>query len=77
MNVMFVFLMGRIFITSKNSQKNTKEREIKQKKRNNFNCVENQQIVIIHQKFYTEMYEKNTLLNLSSHHTVKAVQLIY
>ena len=23
------------------------------------------------------MYDKNTLLNLSSHHTVKAVQLIY
>ena len=34
-------------------------------------------IIIIHHKLHTGLHEKNTLLNLSSHHTVKAVQLIY
>ena len=75
------FLIGRIFITWKNHKKQNKRKIGKTKTRNSFNYVQRHKINQL--SSFTTNYiqecikKKFTLLNLSAHHTVKTVQLIY
>ena len=83
MNIVLFFLRNSIFTTWKNSQKKTQKKENENKKETtltmyNYVHINNLSSYTIHyiQGCMKKKREENTRLNLSSHHTVKAVQLI-